>query len=152
VARRLTTRGFERRDVSAVFDLERATVEAAHWPRSEYERLAGSSPLALVTEKAGGAIVAFLIARRAADEVEILNLAVCGRLRRKGIASALLSRLFEKLEAAPARIYLEVRRSNKPAIAFYERHGFGCVGERRNYYRHPTEDALVLSLSKTEKI
>ena len=81
MARRLITRGFEQRDVSAVFDLERATVEAAHWPRSEYERLAGSSPLALVTEEAGGAIVGFLIARRAADEVEILNLAVCGRLQ-----------------------------------------------------------------------
>ncbi len=146
--RQLITRAFEQRDVPAVFDLERATVEAAHWPRSEYERLAGSSPLALVTEEANGAIVGFLFARRAADEVEILNLTVCDRVRRKGVASALLDRLFEKLTAAPpARIYLEVRRSNKAAIAFYERHGFGRVGERRNYYSHPTEDALVLSLS-----
>ncbi len=150
--RRLITRAFQARDVSAVFGLERATAEAAHWPREEYERVAGSSPLALVAEEAGGAIVGFLIARCVADEVEILNLAVSDRLRRKGIASSLLRRLFEELAAAPpARIYLEVRRSNKAAIVFYERQGFSCVGERRNYYRHPTEDALVLSLAKTEK-
>lgn len=151
--RRWMVRSFEPRDIAAVFALERATPEAAHWPRSEYERLAGSSPWALVAEDERGAVVGFLIARRAADEAEILNLAVSAELQRKGIGSSLLARLWAKLGEEPvARIYLEVRRSNAPAIAFYERQGFRLAGERRDYYRDPTEDALVLSWSRAKKI
>ncbi len=153
MARGLNVRPFEPRDVAAVLDLEQATPEAAHWPRAEYEQLAGSSPLALVAEGNEGEIVGFLIARRVSDEVEILNLAVRSELRRKGIGSSLLSRLLQELDAERARkIYLEVRRSNNAAIAFYQRQGFARVGERRNYYRDPIEDALVLSLSVVEKI
>ena len=100
-----------------------------------------------------GEIAGFLIGRRVSDEVEILNLAVRAELRRKGIGSALLSRLLAGLAAEPAwKIYLEVRRSNEAAVAFYQRQGFAHVGERKNYYRDPVEDALVLSLSVAESI
>jgi ribosomal-protein-alanine N-acetyltransferase len=40
---------------------------------------------------------------------------------------------------------LEVRAGNRAAQALYERHGFALVGRRRNYYRHPQEDALVMA-------
>jgi ribosomal-protein-alanine N-acetyltransferase len=146
-------RAMEEHDVAAVFDLERATPEASHWPLSEYERVAGASAMAWVAEDLGEAIVGFLIARRVADEVEILNLAVSARHRRRGIGSRLVHRLMGELEAVPlARIYLEVRRSNQPAIVFYERHGFRCVGERRDYYHDPRDDAVVLALNRKENL
>jgi len=42
------------------------------------------------------------------------------------------------------RVYLEVRASNRAAIALYEKCGFNCIGKRSAYYRYPTEDALVM--------
>jgi ribosomal-protein-alanine N-acetyltransferase len=81
----------------------------------------------------------------AADEGEIADLAVAPWARRRGVGGLLLD-----LAAADARdvgvrtLYLEVRESNAAAIALYESRGFGTIGRRRQYYRHPMEDALVL--------
>jgi ribosomal-protein-alanine N-acetyltransferase len=50
-------------------------------------------------------------------------------------------------KAGIARVYLEVRASNEPAIALYKRHGFTECGHRVRYYRDPVEDAILLSLA-----
>ena len=96
-------------------------------------------------------VVGFLLASRAADEMEILSIGVAAPMQRRGVATALLSRL---LQAAAARrtsgIYLEVGAANAPAQAFYRRHGFCEVGRRRGYYRladGAEDDALVLRLT-----
>jgi ribosomal-protein-alanine N-acetyltransferase len=94
----------------------------------------------------GGATLAgYVVAMVAADEGEIADLAVAPWARRRGVGGLLLD-----LAAADARdvgvrtLYLEVRESNAAAIALYESRGFGTIGRRRQYYRHPMEDALVL--------
>ena len=46
-----------------------------------------------------------------------------------------------------ACLMLEVRASNAPAIALYEKHGFAAVGRRKNYYESPKEDAVLMTLS-----
>lgn len=81
------------------------------------------------------------------DEGYINNVAVRPEYRRRGIASALISLLIEQgREIGLAFLTLEVRESNAPAIAIYEKLGFSPVGRRRNYYRKPREDAILMTI------
>ena len=80
------------------------------------------------------------------DEGYISNVAVAPEHRRRGIADALIGVLLARCEArALAFVTLEVRRGNAPAIALYKKHGFVRVGERRDYYELPREDAVLMT-------
>lgn len=91
----------------------------------------------------------YVMARMAADEAEVLSLAVLEAARRHGIASRLLAAALERAGLAGARrVYLEVARDNAAAIALYRAAGFARAGRRRGYYRRPggrRVDALVLA-------
>ena len=80
------------------------------------------------------------------DEGYIDNIAVRPDCRRRGVAGQLLQ-VFLNFAAANrlAFLTLEVRPSNTPAIALYEKYGFRTVGRRKNYYEHPTEDAVIMT-------
>ena len=80
------------------------------------------------------------------DEGYIDNIAVRPDCRRRGVAGQLLE-VFLNFAAANrlAFLTLEVRPSNTPAIALYEKYGFRTVGRRKNYYEHPTEDAVIMT-------
>jgi ribosomal-protein-alanine N-acetyltransferase len=85
-----------------------------------------------------------ILARVAADESEILTLAVMPNQRRLGLASALLGSALKRAANLGARsMFLEVAVSNQAARALYAGHGFQQAGSRRNYYSDGT-DALVL--------
>ena len=78
-------------------------------------------------------------------ESDMMNVAVNPDFRRKGIGEALVGALSDALKAlGNTNLTLEVRASNAPAIALYEKLGFTQVGLRKNYYRNPKEDALIL--------
>lgn len=80
------------------------------------------------------------------DEGYITNVAVTARARRTGAASLLMHRLFQLArERALSFISLEVRRSNAPAVALYEKFGFVPEGVRKGFYRDPAEDALIMT-------
>jgi len=101
----------------------------------------------LVAEAGGERIVGYVVALDAADEGEILNLAVAPAMRRTGLGRALVHEILEVLSDRGVRqVYLEVRESNAPARALYAAHGFKEVGRRKQYYRRPVEDAIVLRL------
>ena len=79
------------------------------------------------------------------EDADILNVAVQPAARRRGIAEALMTALESRLsERGAERITLEVRASNAPAIALYQKLGYAQVGLRKNYYEKPREDALIL--------
>ena len=80
------------------------------------------------------------------DEGYIANVAVEEPARRHGVASALLDVYCRFGQANLAFLTLEVRASNDPAIGLYEKLGFRQVGLRKNYYRNPKEDALILRM------
>jgi ribosomal-protein-alanine N-acetyltransferase len=85
-----------------------------------------------------------VLGRVAADEAEILTLAVSPGQRRHGLGSALLRAAMERAEAlGAASMFLEVAVTNRAARALYEKHGFSEAGLRRHYYTDGT-DALVL--------
>ena len=94
--------------------------------------------LALDDGKAAG----FLSVWEVCGEVSVNNIAVCEGSRRKGIARALLQAMLDELSAAQS-VTLEVRKSNAAAIALYESFGFERVGERKDFYSLPTENALL---------
>lgn len=78
-------------------------------------------------------------------EADMMNVAVSEKYRRLRIANALITRLIEDLSRRGAySLSLEVRASNAPAIALYEKLAFVQIGRRPNYYRNPKEDALIL--------
>lgn len=80
------------------------------------------------------------------DEGYMGNLAVVEDYRRKGVGRALMKELIDKSkEQNLAFITLEVRPSNTPAVKLYESLGFKEAGRRKNYYKEPTEDALLLT-------
>ena len=101
----------------------------------------------LVADDGGGKIAGYVVALDAADEGEILNLAVAEAGRRRGLGRALVEAILGALrDRGVQQIYLEVRESNAPARALYAAFGFKEVGRRRAYYRRPVEDAMVLRL------
>ena len=87
-------------------------------------------------------IVGYCIYSSLLGEAELLRIAVAPELRRCGIARALLSEMLSL--TASDTVYLEVRSQNTPAITLYERFGFRANGTRRNYYKNPGDDALLM--------
>lgn len=92
-----------------------------------------------------GVVCGFCIAHLVGDDAEVYQIAVDEPYRRRGIGELMLSYAMTQMEDMGAlALYLEVRVSNKPAIALYESFGFERVGIRKKYYTAPTEDAMIM--------
>lgn len=90
-------------------------------------------------------VVGYVGSQSVEGEADMMNVAVHPDYRRRGIARDLVTHLIAALaEKGVCSLTLEVRASNAPAIALYEKMGFVQVGCRPNYYRNPKEDALIL--------
>ena len=95
--------------------------------------------------KFAGELIGYCIFMTAADEGEILRIAINHKIRRAGLGKKLLLASIHEMEKSGANeIFLEVRASNNAAIGLYTSKGFEEVGKRPNYYSHPKEDALIL--------
>jgi [ribosomal protein S18]-alanine N-acetyltransferase len=138
-------RPLEPADLEAVLAIQQVSPEAAQWRREDYAPVFAGEMAGWAAEAPAG-LMGFLVARRAADELEVMNLAVAPAARRTGTGQRLLERALEAARAAGVgRVFLEVRASNRIGRRFYERHGFQMVGRRTGYYSAPREDALVLA-------
>ena len=90
-------------------------------------------------------VVGYVGSQTVLGETDMMNIAIHPDYRKQGIASALINALIETLkERGSHSLMLEVRSSNEPAKSLYFKIGFESVGIRRNYYRNPKEDALIL--------
>lgn len=90
-------------------------------------------------------VVGYIGSQTVCGETDMMNVAVHPDHRRRGIAQILIEQLILELKnRCSESLSLEVRASNEPAIALYEKLGFRQVGRRPNYYRNPKEDALIL--------
>lgn len=116
------------------------------WPAASFAALLPQPHVvALGAVDDAGALAGYAIGTVAADEGEVLNLAVREESQRQGLGRELTTRLLEQLESRGARsFYLEVRESNGAAIALYGVLGFTPLGRRKGYYRAPREDAVTM--------
>jgi len=137
-------------DVPSIRALERKAAGAAHWADREYDALfAPDAPVRFVLVAGNEFDVAqldgFAIARWTLDDWEVENVVVARERQRLGIATKLIQDLLSRAQATGATsVLLEVRESNLAARSLYEKLGFSEEGRRSNYYRDPTEDALLL--------
>ena len=137
-------RVLELSDLSAIETIEQKAYPTP-WSRSMF-----ASELAKPTSICLGAfegrdLVGSVINSRYVDAWHVMNVAVDPDHQRRGIATALLERLFEVTRDDERRGYtLEVRVSNEDAIALYEKLGFEARGIRRGYYTDNREDALIM--------
>ena len=93
----------------------------------------------------GDTVAGYIGSQSVLGETDMMNVAVSPDYRRQGVGEQLVTALIEGLKARGNHsLMLEVRVSNEPAKALYEKLGFGSVGLRKNYYRNPREDALIL--------
>lgn len=135
------------RDAAAIAGLERRCFGDPWSEDSFREAVSSAWSFGLVAEDDDVGLVGYLIAREVAGTGEILNLAVAAPARRRGVARVLLTHGLETLERRGAEeVFLEVRASNRAAQTLYTSAGFKPVGQRDDYYRYPTEDALVFRL------
>jgi ribosomal-protein-alanine N-acetyltransferase len=139
-------RRLQMRDLAGIEAIERGSYPTP-WSRSMFAgELAKPSSICLGAFDADtDELLGYLIISRYVDAWHVMNVAVAPAHRRRGIATALLDRLFELTAGDGRRGYtLEVRVSNKHAIGLYERLGFKARGIRRGYYTDNREDALIM--------
>ncbi len=131
-------------DLTAIESIEQKAYPTP-WSRSMF-----ASELAKPTSICLGAfegqdLVGYVINSRYVDAWHVMNVAVDPGHQRRGVATALLERLFELTRDDERRGYtLEVRVSNDDAIGLYEKLGFESRGTRRGYYTDNREDALIM--------
>jgi [ribosomal protein S18]-alanine N-acetyltransferase len=105
------------------------------WSDGELESLLIDRNIVADRATVGSNLVGFILSRVAADEAEILSVAVAAARRGKGLARQLLERNLRRLAGLGARtVFLEVDEGNVPARKLYRRAGFREVGRREGYY------------------
>lgn len=121
------------------------------WSRNMLkEELENDLAAFLVALDGQGAVAGYAGLQVILDEGYILNIAVRPDCRRQGVASRLLRVFLDFAKGNQlAFLTLEVRASNYAAIALYGSRGFRGVGRRKNYYEHPREDAVIMTLDLT---
>jgi ribosomal-protein-alanine N-acetyltransferase len=135
------------RDASAIAALHAASFRRG-WSDQEVEGLLIDRSVIAQRALAGRVFAGFIMSRVAADEAEILSVAVARNSQGRGLARQLLNLHLRRLAGLGTRtVFLEVDEHNTPAIKLYGRAGFREVSRRANYYPLPggkTAAALVL--------
>lgn len=134
-------------DIAEVARLEKECFSSP-WSEQQLREELDNPTARFLVLKLGEKVLGYIGANNIANEVYITNIAVFPEYRQKGYGEKLLSRLCYLSTAEGAEfVTLEVRKSNKTAIRLYEKCGFEKVGERKNFYFDPTEDAYIYTLS-----
>lgn len=141
----LALRRLEISDLDAIEAIERVAYPAP-WSRSMFvSELTKQTARSLGAFGPDGKLLGYMILSRYVDAWHVMNVAVHPDHRRQGVATALLTRMFEETTGEEVRGYtLEVRVSNTGAVQLYERFGFEVQGVRKGYYLDNREDALIM--------
>ncbi len=131
-------------DIPAVAAIEASCLSA--WTLQQIEaELKRKKGLALVASSSFAEVLGWCCGQQVGPEVELLKVAVSPQWRRQGVAEALVQELCRQFAARSGeQIFLEVRSQNIPALQLYTKLGWQKVGQRKNYYRDPADDALIL--------
>lgn len=134
----------DRRQVGRVADLERESFSNP-WSPGELRHLIQDRHALCLGVWRQGELIGYGMGLVEGVEFHLVNLAVASRFRRRGWGTLLLERLLaDAYGKGCRRCILEVRASNRGAIALYRKYGFEETSVRSGYYRNPREDALVM--------
>lgn len=123
------------RDAARLAQLHRASFHRG-WGEGEFETLLAGRNTLTQRLMLGRVPIGFIISRLAADEAEILSVAVAKAQRGRGYSRELLANHLGHLAGRGIRsVFLEVEENNQPAVRLYQRAGFQTVGRREQYYR-----------------
>lgn len=137
-------RQMQARDIPAVAELEKQ-IFSDPWSENSIRSSVDNRISCWFVAEVDGVVVGYIGSEAVLDSADMMNVAVSPDYRRQGIAEALVNGLSNALRAKNIRfLMLEVRVSNMPAIALYEKLGFIVVGRRPRYYSNPREDAYVM--------
>jgi ribosomal-protein-alanine N-acetyltransferase len=138
-----------RSDAPAIAALHGASFRRG-WSENEVETMLGESNILGDRIAARRALIGFILSRFAAEEAEILSIAIDRRWRGRGLARPLLDLHMRRLAGhGVGMLFLEVDETNAAARRLYERAGFREVGRRRSYYpRESGEAASALVLRR----
>ena len=128
-------------------EIEKIAIGDGAWSEEALKDVVSKDDASYLVACCGDTICGLVGAWISLDEAEITNVAVHPEYRRKGIARALLRELITRgRKNGVKRFVLEVRKSNKKAINLYESMNFEFVGERKDFYSRPKEDACIYEL------
>lgn len=131
-------------DIGEVLHIEFLSSPSPWRREAFYAELCDSHSIAWVAEHEGD-IVAYICGSLVIDEGHILNVSVHPLYRRRGVARTLVEQMLSHLAGRGCtKAFLEVRESNVPARAMYRSVAFVELSRRRDYYRNPVEDAIVM--------
>jgi ribosomal-protein-alanine N-acetyltransferase len=121
------------------------------WGEGEFEQMLSERNTLVHRLKVGRKLVGFAVSRMAADEAEILSIAVAAGYRGRGLSrNLLLTHLGHLAGHGVRKIFLEVEENNQPARRLYERAGFSVAGRRERYYQQPGGEQLNALLMRRD--
>ncbi|MBQ8102251.1 MAG: ribosomal protein S18-alanine N-acetyltransferase [Afipia sp.] len=130
------------RDAPRLSQLHRASFHRG-WGTEEFEQILIERNTLAHRLRLGGSTIGFIVSRTAADEAEILSVAVAQKHRGRGFSRDLLRTHLGHLAGHGLKtVFLEVEENNRPARALYERAGFRVVGRRERYYKDASGEQL----------
>ena len=134
-------------DLEAISEIEKVSINSP-WSYKALCDFAECDTSRILVAKLDNVVVGYITYSVVLDEVQIANVATHPEYRRRGIGEKLLNFLYDESKASGMYVItLEVRQSNEPAINLYRKCGYDEVGRRKNYYKNPTEDAILMNLS-----
>lgn len=140
-------RPMEERDLPFVMQIERLCFTNP-WKEASFKGEIENYPISfpkVIVHRPDEKVIGYVIFWLLAEEAQISNIAVHPDYRRQGIGEAVLKETLVTIRKFEAKyVVLEVRPSNFPARILYSKFGFETLGLRRNYYKDPAEDAMVL--------
>jgi [ribosomal protein S18]-alanine N-acetyltransferase len=138
------------RDAAALAEIHGASFHRG-WGESEFEQMLTERTTLMNRLRIGRKIVGFSVSRMAADEAEILSIAVAETHRGRGLSRGLLLTHLGHLAGRGVRkVFLEVEENNQAARRLYERAGFAVVGRRDRYYRQAGGETLNALLMRRD--
>jgi ribosomal-protein-alanine N-acetyltransferase len=155
IAQNVQIRPMTAADLTRVMEIAASLPEAPQWPEAAYLTALNpeSTPSRIALVASGPppeSVQGFTVARLLPPQAELESIAVAAGSQRLGLGRLLFGALVNDLRAEGVlEIVLEVRASNRPALAFYRSEGFGQTGLRRAYYVDPIEDAVLMRLDAT---
>ena len=138
------------RDAARLAQLHGASFHRG-WGEAEFEGMLTERNTLVHRLRAGREVIGFAVSRMAADEAEILSIAVADSHRGRGLSRNLLLTHLGHLAGRGVRtVFLEVEENNQPARRLYDRTGFAVAGRRERYYREPNGEQLNAVLMRRD--